>query len=249
MLPARRYNELPRLAPAPWYAGFLYSWRVGPAVWGKKAWRGLVWVFLVITNPRLAVVLGVLALLGAKFAPRASEPAQQQNPVEAANPAEEPKLQNECAPRLVRNEQITAQYIERFAPLAVSEMKKFGIPASITLAQGILESASGTSKLAVTANNHFGMKCFSKKCRKGHCVNATDDTHKDFFLKFDSPWGSWRKHSELLSNAHYKSLHNYGKDYKKWAYGLKNKRYATSRTYAPDLIGVIEKYKLYKFDQ
>lgn len=141
------------------------------------------------------------------------------------------------------------EYIERFHKIAIGEMKEFGVPASISLAQGIIESRSGMSKLAVNNNNHFGIKCFSKQCGKGHCSNFTDDTHKDFFRKFKSPWESWRAHSQLLASGRYTKLKKYGRDYRKWAYGLKSAGYATDRTYAEKLIGVIERFNLHKYDK
>jgi flagellum-specific peptidoglycan hydrolase FlgJ len=140
-------------------------------------------------------------------------------------------------------------YVERFHSIAVGEMKKFGIPASISLAQGLIESRAGTSKLAVNNNNHFGIKCFSRNCKKGHCTNFTDDTHKDFFRKFKSPWESWRSHSHLLAAGRYTKLKKHGTDYRKWAYGLKSIGYATDRNYAEKLIGIIERYELYKYDR
>lgn len=139
-------------------------------------------------------------------------------------------------------------YINRFKGVAVAEMRKFGVPASISIAQGLIESRAGTSKLALAGNNHFGIKCFSKRCKKGHCLNFTDDTHKDFFRKFSNAWESWRAHSQMISTGRYAKLKKYGHDYKKWAYGLKSVGYATDRTYAEKLIGVIQKYQLYKLD-
>ena len=140
------------------------------------------------------------------------------------------------------------KYIDRYAEMARKEQREFGIPASISLAQGLIESRAGTSKLAVGNNNHFGMKCFARNCRKGHCTNHTDDTHKDFFRKFPSAWESWREHSRMLSKGRYAKLKRHGTDYRKWAYGLKSVGYATDRTYAEKLIGVIEKYDLHRFD-
>lgn len=140
-------------------------------------------------------------------------------------------------------------YISRFAALAVAEMEQYGIPASISIAQGLVESNAGDSKLARNNNNHFGIKCFSRICKRGHCSNFTDDTHKDFFRKFKSPWESWRAHSLMLSQGRYQQLKQHGKDYKKWAYGLKSVGYATDPAYAEKLIGVIETYQLHKFDQ
>lgn len=143
----------------------------------------------------------------------------------------------------------SSEYIDRFSKIAIGEMEKYGIPASISLAQGLIESRSGSSKLAVNNNNHFGIKCFSRQCRKGHCSNFTDDTHKDFFRKFNNPWESWREHSKLLASGRYKKLRKYGRDYRQWAYGLKSVGYATDRTYAEKLIGIIERYDLQRFDR
>lgn len=140
-------------------------------------------------------------------------------------------------------------YIERFAPIAVAEMKKFGVPASISLAQGLVESRAGTSKLAVGNNNHFGIKCFSKNCSKGHCTNHTDDTHKDFFRKYNTAWESWRAHSVMISSGRYAKLKKNGKDYKKWANGLQEVGYATDKGYARKIIEIIERYNLQKYDQ
>jgi flagellum-specific peptidoglycan hydrolase FlgJ len=140
-------------------------------------------------------------------------------------------------------------YIGRFSKIAKTEMGRYGVPASISLAQGLIESRAGTSKLARNNNNHFGMKCFSKNCKAGHCSNFTDDSHKDFFRIFKNPWDCWRAHSEMISTGRYAKLRKYGRDYKKWAYGLKSVGYATDHNYAEKLIGVIERHQLYKYDR
>ncbi len=162
-----------------------------------------------------------------------------------------PRSKNEASPvaadELLREQSI--DYIERYSKIAVVEMQQFGIPASISLAQGLIESRAGTSKLAVSNNNHFGMKCFSKHCKKGHCSNFTDDTHKDFFRKFPNAWESWRAHSQLLASGRYSKLKRHGRDYRAWASGLKSVGYATDRTYAEKLIGIIERYDLHKYDR
>lgn len=161
------------------------------------------------------------------------------------------KPKSEAAPLGVydlRDDQ-TQAYIERFSKIAITEMKKFGIPASISLAQGLVESRFGTSKLAKRNNNHFGIKCFSKKCRQGHCTNFSDDHHKDFFRNFTNPWESWRAHSQMLANGRYTRLKKHGRDYRKWAQGLEQLGYATDRSYAEKLIGVIEKYDLHRYDR
>lgn len=142
------------------------------------------------------------------------------------------------------------KYIARFAEVAQKEMEKYGIPASITLAQGILESNAGESPLAVNNNNHFGIKCFSKSCWKGHCSNYTDDSHKDFFRKYKTAWESYRGHSHLLRADRYKPLYKLPPDdYKRWAHGLKKAGYATDKYYAEKLINLIEEYRLYQYDK
>lgn len=160
------------------------------------------------------------------------------------------KPKNDAAPRGVREiiPQSASAYIAMYKDAAIKSMHKYKVPASITLAQGLIEGNAGKSTLARTANNHFGIKCFSKNCRKGHCVNATDDSHKDFFRKYTSVLECFNDHGQKISSGRYKGLLRYGKDYRKWAYGLKSKGYATDRTYAEKLIGMIKRYGLDKYD-
>lgn len=140
-------------------------------------------------------------------------------------------------------------YVKHFADVAQKEMEKYGIPASITLAQGLIESNCGESRLATKNNNHFGIKCFSRSCKKGHCSNFTDDSHKDFFRKYKSSWDSFRAHSKLLKNKRYRRLFQLKKaDYKGWAMGLKKAGYATDKLYGEKLIDLIEDLELYKYD-
>ena len=147
------------------------------------------------------------------------------------------------------NNRICTNYVWRFASVARSEMNKYGIPASMTLAQGLLESDAGGSRLSRKNNNHFGMKCFSRKCNKSHCSNFTDDSHKDFFRIYKNVWQSYRAHSKLLQKKRYASLKSYGKDYRKWAHGLRKAGYATDKRYAYKLIDIIEALHLYEFDR
>ncbi len=141
-------------------------------------------------------------------------------------------------------------YVKRFVKTAQTEMEKYKIPASITLAQGLLESNVGESRLATQNNNHFGIKCFSKKCKKGHCANFTDDSHKDFFRKYKSTWESFRAHSKLLQAKRYRPLYKLDKkDYKGWAHGLKKAGYATDKKYAPKIIQLIEDLGLDVYDR
>jgi flagellum-specific peptidoglycan hydrolase FlgJ len=139
-------------------------------------------------------------------------------------------------------------FIARWSKTAQEEQKKFGIPASITLAQALVESRSGTSFLAVRAKNFFGIKCQKKQCFVGHCVNLKDDSPKDFFIAYESAWWSFRAHSEFLAKGErYRPLFA-STDYKVWAKGLKEKGYATDEAYEEKLISVIEKFKLHDYD-
>lgn len=147
----------------------------------------------------------------------------------------------------VRERQLA--YIRTYSSLARDQMRKHGIPASITLAQGLLESNIGSSRLAKENNNHFGIKCFSTSCSKGHCSNFSDDSHKDFFRKFSSVAESFHAHSELLKKPRYRSLYKLRKDdYEGWARGLRRAGYATDRSYDAKLIHLIETLKLYEYD-
>jgi flagellum-specific peptidoglycan hydrolase FlgJ len=141
------------------------------------------------------------------------------------------------------------RYIKRYADVAVSEMEKYGIPASVTLAQGLLESDAGESRLARINNNHFGIKCFSKDCSKGHCANFTDDSHKDFFRRYKNVWESYRAHSIFLRKKRYLHLQKLGTtNYVGWSHGLKEAGYATDLRYANKLIEIIEALNLNKYD-
>ena len=152
-----------------------------------------------------------------------------------------------AAPEELREQNVKV-YIERYSKVAVDEMDKFGIPASISMAQAIVESRSGTSVLAARNNNHFGIKCFSKSCPKGHCSNFTDDHHKDFFRKFGNATDSWREHSQFLMKYRYRDLLKYGKNYHVWAKGLRDFGYATDKNYDKKLVSIIERYELFKLD-
>lgn len=140
-------------------------------------------------------------------------------------------------------------YIEQFRSTAEEEAELYGIPVSITLAQGLLESNAGDSKLAKNDNNHFGIKCKSK-CVGCRCANYTDDSKYDMFRVFDTPWYSFREHSKLLNGNRYKHLKKLKRsDYKNWAHGLQAAGYATDKHYAEKLIKIIEGLQLHRFDQ
>ena len=146
-----------------------------------------------------------------------------------------------------RNKQYEA-YIKKYRELAVEEMKKYHIPASITLAQGLLESGAGQSALARKSNNHFGIKCGSDWY--GKTVSHDDDARGECFRAYKHPKDSYEDHSKFLAGrSRYASLFNLNiTDYKGWARGLKKAGYATNPRYADQLIGVIELYELYKYD-
>ncbi|MCB0644028.1 MAG: glucosaminidase domain-containing protein [Phaeodactylibacter sp.] len=174
-----------------------------------------------------------------------------ENQASAASNAEQPQAgvtAEQSAAQRKREKQL--QYIQRFGPIAQAEMKRYGIPASITLAQGLLESNVGESKLARSFKNHFGIKCFEKHCTPGHCGNYSDDSHKDFFRRYNSAWESYRAHSLFLQKDRYQSLFKLSKrDYKSWAHGLKKAGYATDKQYAYKLIRLIEDLRLYEWDK
>lgn len=140
------------------------------------------------------------------------------------------------------------EYIKKYAVFAVEEMEKFGIPASIKLGQGILESSSGKSFLSKATNNHFGIKC--GKNWMGNVYYHDDDIPKECFRKYNSVQESFHDHSKFLQQPRYSKLFILKKnDYQAWATELKKAGYATSLNYANLLIDQIEKYYLWKFDQ
>jgi len=139
-------------------------------------------------------------------------------------------------------------YIEKYSDMAVEQMKKYAVPASITLAQGILESGGGKSKLASESNNHFGIKCGS--AWKGEKVYHTDDRPNECFRKYRRVSDSYEDHSVFLARQRrYADLFTLKiTDYEGWAKGLQRCGYATSPKYASALIRIIEIYELYQFD-
>ena len=138
-------------------------------------------------------------------------------------------------------------YIDKYKDLAIEGMLKYRVPASITLAQGLLESGAGTSELTVKGNNHFGIKCHGWT---GRTVYHDDDAHNECFRAYDNAFQSFEDHCKFLKNGkRYSSLFNLKvTDYKGWANGLKAAGYATNPQYAQKLIGIIELYKLSQYD-
>lgn len=138
-------------------------------------------------------------------------------------------------------------YIDKYADIAVTEQKKYGIPASITLAQGLLESGAGQSELAVESNNHFGIKCHDTWT--GQKYYYDDDRKNECFRKYRKVEDSYEDHSQFLLRPRYESLFKLKPtDYRGWAHGLKKAGYATDPKYAEKLISLIEDYDLHRFD-
>lgn len=139
-------------------------------------------------------------------------------------------------------------YIERYKYIAIDQMLRYKIPASITLAQGLLESGAGTSSLAREANNHFGIKC--GRSWTGPYVLCDDDARNEKFRKYRSAEESYEDHSRFLQQARYSSLFELSKkNYKGWAHGLKRCGYATNPRYGHLLIDLIERYDLTQYDR
>ena len=139
------------------------------------------------------------------------------------------------------------QYIDQYKDIAIEQMKRWKVPASITLAQGLFESGAGQSDLTRRSNNHFGIKCHGWK---GQSVRKDDDARNECFRAYDSAFESFEDHSRFLAEGRrYRDLFKLDiTDYKGWAHGLKAAGYATNPQYANRLIELIQLYKLYKYD-
>ncbi|MDB4107595.1 LysM peptidoglycan-binding domain-containing protein [Bacteroidia bacterium] len=145
--------------------------------------------------------------------------------------------------------QTPKEYIEKYKDLAVIEMHRSGVPASITLSQGVLESNSGNSRLAKFANNHFGIKC--KGSWTGNVIYADDDAPDECFRAYESVLASYQDHSDFLrKNWRYHPLFELKpKDYKGWCHGLRKAGYATNPQYGKILISLIDRYDLHQYDK
>jgi flagellum-specific peptidoglycan hydrolase FlgJ len=154
----------------------------------------------------------------------------------------------QVAPKKLVTSDVVYGYIVDYKDIAMSNMKNFGIPASIILAQGILESGAGQSKLAITSNNHFGIKCYTDW--KGETTLYDDDKSQECFRKYNNPEESFQDHADIVSKRkRYALLFDLPKgDYKSWAKGLKEAGYATDPNYPQKLINYIESYHLDDYD-
>ncbi|WP_395049015.1 glucosaminidase domain-containing protein [Flavobacterium sp.] len=154
----------------------------------------------------------------------------------------------EATTRVKVTNDIILAYIDSYKGVAQSNMKKYGIPASIILGQAILESGAGTGPLSTQANNHFGIKCH--KDWLGESIKYDDDSIAECFRKYYNAADSFRDHAIFLTaGSRYSSLFKLNQtDYKAWAKGLKDAGYATDPQYPTKLIGLIERFQLYKYD-
>jgi flagellum-specific peptidoglycan hydrolase FlgJ len=154
----------------------------------------------------------------------------------------------ESTSKTVVTNTLISDYISQYKDIAMGNMKNYGIPASIILAQGILESGAGKGDLALSANNHFGIKCH--KDWDGDSVRHDDDSAQECFRKYNEPSESYRDHALFLTGkSRYATLFTYEKgDYKAWAKGLRAAGYATDPKYPEKLISYIERYELHQYD-
>jgi hypothetical protein len=187
------------------------------------------------------ILLALLSLFAISCASR------KNNRPNASMPASKPSVKT-ITNNILINKYTAESYIEKYKDIAILEMNNYGIPASITLAQGLLESGNGNSSLAREANNHFGIKCTSEW--QGKTILKDDDQKDDCFRVYTSAEQSFRDHSEFLKRKRYASLFELDKDdYKGWATGLKDAGYATNPRYPELLISLIERYNLNNLDK
>lgn len=198
---------------------------------------------------RYLLLIGVLVLASCGSKKRLAEKKKHpKKEVVTTTPTEELTVPDTDA-FVVFEIESTDHYISTFSKIAQEEMRAYGIPASITLAQGILESGSGRGELTKKTNNHFGIKCHTGWT--GPRDYHDDDEEGECFRKYSHPIYSFRDHSEFLAGrGRYASLFELRLDnYKGWARGLKKAGYATDPRYPQKLISLIERYQLYKFDR
>lgn len=174
-------------------------------------------------------------------------PHVTKRPVPIQKPRNEPGRQS-TRPPVSYASTSGQEYIQRYSSIAIEEMERYGIPASIKLAQALLESGNGNSALARQANNHFGIKCTPEWIGK---KTYQDDDHRDeCFRVYERPEDSFKDHSQFLLRKRYAALFELDKDdYKGWARGLKSAGYATNPRYADLLVELIERYHLHQYDR
>ncbi|MEP5254714.1 MAG: glucosaminidase domain-containing protein [Winogradskyella arenosi] len=204
---------------------------------------------------KLKSVILVMAVLAMSCGPKKGivtkkkqSSSSQRTVAKETNKTVEPTAPKETVVTTSKPPSSVEKYISLYAEIAKSKMHSHKIPASITLAQGILESGSGSGRLAVKANNHFGIKCHGWKGAK---IYHDDDRSQECFRKYDKAEMSYEDHSLFLTGrSRYAKLFQLDQDdYKGWAKGLRAAGYATDRKYPEKLISLIERYKLYQYDQ
>lgn len=207
---------------------------------------------MIIKNIFVLFILVLLASCGSK-----KKASQSQRHTEREVIREKPKKVSkrdretqtlESTSRTTFYTETVEDYIRVYSPIAIRQMREFGVPASITLSQGILESGAGKGELVRKANNHFGIKCHTGW--KGDKAFHDDDAKGECFRKYDYPELSYKDHSLFLTTrSRYAFLFDLRPDdYKGWARGLRKAGYATDRRYPEKLISLIERYKLYQYD-
>lgn len=204
--------------------------------------RGNLWILIL-------VVASLTACSSSKKAVSTNKKKEEKLKKEQVILSQTDKIFNDFKDEKGKNlNQFTLAYIDEYNEIAVRKMMEYGIPASITLAQGILESGNGLSELTRKANNHFGIKCH--KDWKGKKVYHDDDRRNECFRKYSDPEGSFNDHSLFLtSRSRYASLFDLPPDnYNAWAKGLKKAGYATDRKYPNKLISFIENFQLHEYD-
>ncbi|MCW5520243.1 glucosaminidase domain-containing protein [Aureitalea sp. L0-47] len=198
----------------------------------------------------LLIVLSLFILTGCRSKKKVAETkrtSRTEKVVVSKKP--EPKTNFKKPPANAPYAEVVSTYIDNYSQIAREEMLQYGIPASITLAQGILESGAGRGELTRKANNHFGIKCHSGWT--GDRVYHDDDKRGECFRKYKDPKYSFRDHSLFLTQrSRYEDLFKLKKDdYKGWARGLKKAGYATDPRYPQKLIDIVERYRLYEYDE
>jgi flagellum-specific peptidoglycan hydrolase FlgJ len=191
---------------------------------------------------KIILIVTILALIGCHGSKSVIVTTKKQNANQ--NKLETPRSTAKTAV----NSSLVDGYILLYKDIAMNNMRNFGIPASIILAQGILESGAGQSKLATTSNNHFGIKCYTDW--KGETIFYDDDKSQECFRKYKNPEESFQDHADIVTKRkRYASLFDLPKgDYKAWANGLKEAGYATDPNYPQKLINYIERYNLDQYD-
>lgn len=207
-------------------------------------------VFFASCNTTKPVVSTTKKPVSTKPVVKATQPSK---PVEAKKPVQITKTEQaseelEATSKVKVTTDLVLNYIYKYKNIAQDNMRSHKIPASITLAQAILESGSGVGDLALKANNHFGIKCHKEWT--GETVRHDDDAAQECFRKYNDPAQSFEDHSQfLISRPWYNNLFKLDiSDYKAWSYGLKKSGYATDPKYPVKLIAIIERYQLYNYD-